>query len=173
AFGDTGIVAHRHAVMGAFGRRTIAGEPSDRRREIAVRILGIDAALDRPAFELDVALLEQKPLAGGDADHLLDQIDAGDEFGHRMLDLKPRIHFQEIEALVLAGDEFDSAGAVVANRFSERDRLLAHFRARLLVKKRARRLFQYLLIASLDRTFAFAEIDDVTMLVAKHLDFDV
>ena len=112
--------------MRAFGRRPIAHQPADRRREIAVRILGIDAAFHRPAGELDVALLERERLAGGDADHLLDQIDAGDELGHRMLDLKPRIHFQKIEARVLAGDEFDRAGAVVADGLGERDRLLAH-----------------------------------------------
>ena len=56
-------------------------------------------------------LLERQLLAGGDADHLLDQIDAGDQLGHRMLDLQPRVHLQEIEALVLAGDELDRAGA--------------------------------------------------------------
>ena len=76
-------------------------------------------------------------LAGGDADHLLDQIDAGDELGHRMLDLQPRVHLEEVEAPVLAGDELDRAGGVVADRLGERDRLLAHRRARRLVEQRA------------------------------------
>ena len=47
----------------------------DRGREIAVGVLGIDAALDRPALKLDVALANIERLAGGDADHLLDEID--------------------------------------------------------------------------------------------------
>ncbi len=123
--------------------------------------------------ELDVALLERERLAGGDADHLLDEIDAGDEFGHRMLDLQPRVHFQEEEALVLAGDEFDGAGAVVADGLGERDRLLAHFLARRFVEQRARRFLDDLLIAALDRAFALAEINDVAVLVAENLDFDV
>ena len=42
-------------------------------------------------------LAQPQLLAGGDADHLLDQIEAGDELGHRMLDLQPRVHLEEIE----------------------------------------------------------------------------
>jgi hypothetical protein len=55
-------------------------------------------------------LLDGKLLAGGNADHLLDQVDAGHKFGDRMLDLQPRIHLEEIERAVLPGDEFDRAG---------------------------------------------------------------
>ena len=39
--------------------------------------------------------------------------------------------------------------------------------------KRRRRLLDDLLVAALDRAFALAQIDDVAMLVAQHLDFDV
>ena len=59
---------------------------------------------------LHVALLERELLAGGDADHLFDEIDAGDQLRHRMLDLQPRVHFQEIKAAVLPGDELHGAG---------------------------------------------------------------
>ncbi len=90
-----------------------------------------------------------------------------------MLDLQPRVHLQEIEAAVLAGDELDGAGAIVADRLGERDRLLAHCCARLGIEQRARRLLDDLLVAALDRAFALAEIDDVAVLVAQNLDFDV
>src|SRR6185437_12659074 len=83
------------------------------------------------------------------------------------------IHFQEIKALVLAGDELDGAGAVVADRFGERDRLLAHFYARFAVKERTRRFLYDFLIAALDRAFALAQMNDVAVLVAQHLDFHV
>ena len=73
----------------------------------------------------------------------------------------------------MPGDEFDRAGAVVADRFGERDRLLAHLRPRRRVEQRARRFLDDFLIAPLDRAFALAEIDDVAVLVAEHLDFDV
>src|SRR6185312_2673968 len=98
---------------------------------------------------------------------------AGDELGHRMLDLQPRVHLEEIEALVLAGDELDSAGAVVADRLGERDRLLAHLLAGRRIEERRWRLLDDLLIAALDRAFALAEMDDVAVLVAEHLDLDM
>jgi hypothetical protein len=45
-------------------------------------------AFHRPAVQLDVGLRQRQPFTGGDADHLLDEIDAGDEFRHRVLDLQ-------------------------------------------------------------------------------------
>src|SRR5262249_34138290 len=90
-----------------------------------------------------------------------------------MLDLQARIHFQEIEALVLAGDELHRAGAVVTDGLGQRHRLIAHLLACLVIQKRRRRLLDDLLIAALDGTFALAEMDDIAVLVAKHLDFDV
>jgi hypothetical protein len=52
------------------------------------------------------------------ADHLLDQVDAGRLFRHRMLDLQPRVHLEEVEALagrVRAGDdELDRPRRVIA-----------------------------------------------------------
>ena len=72
-----------------------------------------------------------------------------------------------------AGDELDGAGGVVADRLRQRDRLRAHLLARRLVEQRRRRLLDDLLVAALDRAFALAEMDDVAVLVAQHLDFDV
>ena len=106
-------------------------------------------------------------------DHLLDQVDAGDQFGDGMLDLQAGVHLQEVEALVLAGDEFDRAGGIVIHGLRQRHRLLAHLAAGGLVQQRRRRFLDDLLVAALDRTFALAEIDHVAMLVAEHLDFDV
>ena len=123
---DAGVVAHGHAARARFRRRPVAHQAASRGQEVARRILGIDAGLDRPARQLHVALLDGERLAGGDADHLLDQVDAGDELGHGMLDLQPRVHLEKVEALVLRGDELDGAGRVVADRLGERDRLLAH-----------------------------------------------
>src|SRR5271163_131987 len=70
------------------------------------RVLGIDTALDGMAVEFYVALREQKAAAGGDADLLQDEVDVGDHFGHRMLDLNARIHLDEIEFTVLV-EKFD------------------------------------------------------------------
>ena len=62
---------------------------------------------------------------------------------------------------------------VVAHRLGQRDRLLAHLLARRGVEQRRRRLLHDLLVAALDRAFALAEMDDVAVLVAQHLDLDM
>ncbi len=90
-----------------------------------------------------------------------------------MLDLQPGVHLQEVEALVLAGDELDRSGGIVAHRLGQRDGLLAHPPARLGIEQRRGRLLDDLLVAALDRAFALAEIDDVAVLVAEQLDLDV
>ncbi len=170
---DAGVVAHRDPLDVSLGRRAVFDQPPGRRQEAARRVLGVDAALDRPALELHVGLGQAQRLATGAADHLLDEVDAGDELGHGMLDLKPRVHLQEVEAAVLPGDEFDRAGRIVVHRPGERDRLLAHLAPRFLVEERRGRLLDHFLVAALDRAFALAEIDDIAVLVAEHLDFDV
>src|SRR2546430_17696487 len=90
-----------------------------------------------------------------------------------MLDLQPRVHFEKVEALVLADDELDGAGRVVADRLGERDRLLAHFPARGRIDERARSFLHHFLVAALDRAFPLAEMNDVAVLVAQYLDFDM
>ena len=76
-------------------------------------VLRIDAAFDGVAGEDDVFLVEADGAAGGDADLLAHDVDAGDRFGHRMLDLQARVHLDEIELAVLV-QELDGAGAQIA-----------------------------------------------------------
>ena len=90
-----------------------------------------------------------------------------------MLDLQPRVHLEEIEAFVLPGDKFDRTGVVVSDGFGKRDRLLAHLVARRWVKQRRWGFLNHFLITSLNRAFAFAEMNNVAVLVAKHLNFDM
>ncbi len=108
---DAGVVAHRDvADLRSSGWRAILHQAADGRQEVAEGVLGVDAALDGPAVELHVRLLEGQLLAVGGADHQLDEVDAGDHLGDRMLDLEARVHLEEEEAPVLAGDELDRAG---------------------------------------------------------------
>src|SRR4030066_1461523 len=86
---DHRVVVRRHVIAvvdvrvdadpGAAGRMVVgqlagAGDESG-------RVLGVDAALDGVAFELDVLLLPRQLFAGGDADLRLHDVDAGDELG--------------------------------------------------------------------------------------------
>src|SRR6266700_3916800 len=169
----TGVVAHGNAVLVRFRRRAVFHEPSNRGQEIAEGIFGIDARFHRPSAQADVFLHQRELFAGGNPDHLLDQIDAGDELGHGMFDLQPRVHLEKIEALVLPCDEFDGARGIVVHGLCKRYRLFAHLAAGGLIKQRRRRLLDHFLIAALDRAFALAEMDDVAVLVTQHLDLDV
>ncbi len=49
-------------------------------------------------------------LSCGDADLLLDQIDAGHHFRHRMFHLDARVHLHEVEFLVFIQQKLDGAG---------------------------------------------------------------
>src|SRR5204862_1180330 len=81
-------------------RRVIRSDAPGRRRK-EIRILCVDSALERMTAQLDVFLPERELLAGGDPDLLLHEIDAGHHLRHRMLDLDPRIHLDEMKLAVL------------------------------------------------------------------------
>ena len=163
SLGDARIVAHDRVAETPLLRRPVARQPADRRQEVAVRVLSVEPAFHRPAVQLHVVLPDRQLLARRDADHLLDEVDAGHEFGYRMLDLQPGVHLEEIEVAVLVDDELDRAGALVIDGLRQRHRLPAHGAARLLVDERRRRLLHDLLVAPLDRAFAFAEMDAVAV----------
>ena len=80
-------------------RRRPASEPQRARArdEVLARILGADARLDRVPARTDLVLCERQPLAGGDAQLPLDEVEAGDELGDRVLDLQARVHLHEVE----------------------------------------------------------------------------
>src|SRR4029079_15786903 len=170
---DARVVAHRDTVLGPFLWWAVFDEAAGRGEKIAIGIFRIDTRFHRPAFELHIFLTEPQLLACRHPDHLLDEIDAGYKFGHRMLDLKSRVHFEEIEGAVLSCNEFNGAGGIIIHRPGQRHRLLAHGLARLLIQKRRRRLFDDLLVAPLDRAFALAQMDDIAVLVTQYLDFDM
>jgi hypothetical protein len=81
ALAHAGVHAHAVQVLGVRGphaglRRLEAHQPAGGRQEAAERILGVDAALDRPAVALHVGLRERQLLAGGHADHQFHQVEA-------------------------------------------------------------------------------------------------
>ena len=70
---------------------------------------GVDPALDRVTLELEVVLAERDRLSRRDPDLLFDQVDPGDHLGHRVLDLDPRIHLDEVELARRVEEELDRA----------------------------------------------------------------
>jgi hypothetical protein len=136
--------------------------------EFAVESFDLVKALDLMTSEVMCA-----SVAGGNADHLLDEVEARDQLGNRVLHLEAGVHLQEVEAAVGARDELDRAGGEIADLLCELDGLFAHGAAHLGRDEGRRRFLDHLLVAALDRAVAFVQVDDVAMLVAKQLDLDV
>ena len=100
-------------------------------------------------------------LAARDADLPMDEVDAGHHLGHRMLDLQPRVHLEEVERAVSR-----RAGTRSCRRSCSRPARATGGRGRrdLLaqrgVDRDRRRLLDHLLMPPLDRALALDERDD-------------
>src|SRR5207253_8633310 len=68
-----------------------------RRGESGGRIFGINAAFESPSALLQFVLRKWQRLARGYLNLQLHQVNSGDHFGYRVLNLDPGIHFEEIE----------------------------------------------------------------------------
>ena len=108
--------------------------------------------------------------AGRDPQLLLDEIEAGDGLGDRMLDLKARVELDEPEPPV-RDQELDRAGALVAERSTEGDRRLGECFPDLDVGRGS--LLEHLLVAPLDRAVPVAEAAHLAVPVAEQLNLDV
>ena len=90
-----------------------------------------------------------------------------------MLDLQPRVHFQEIEILGAIHDEFDGAGAVIADRLGQRHGLSSHGGAGLFIQQWRRRFLDHFLVTALDGAFALTQMQHIAVAIADQLDFNV
>ena len=87
---------------------------------IVVGIFGVYAALDGMAANHDVILREGQLLSSRDANLQVHQIEPGDQFRHRMLNLQPRVHLEEIEILLLVDQKLDRAGIGISGGLATR-----------------------------------------------------
>ena len=139
-------------------------------------VLRVDTALDGVSGTTDLVLAEGQSLAGGDAELQLDQVEAGDGFRHRMLDLQAHVQLEEEELGVVAAsvdEKLDRAGVDVSglarNGHSGPREPLADGRRH----SRRGRFFDDFLMPPLERAVAFEQVHDRPMSIAEHLDFDV
>ena len=114
----------------------------------------------------------------GDAELPFDQIERRNRLGHRMLDLKARVHLDEPERVGAqpfgaVGNKLDRAGADITDGARRFDGGCAHPRAQLRRHAGRRRFLDHLLVAPLQRAVALAKMNDIAMAVGEHLDFDV
>ena len=143
-----------------------------RRRE-RLGVLGVDAALDGVAVERHVPLLERQALPRRDPDLFLDDVDAGDELGHRVLDLDARVDLEEEEVALVVEQELERAGVGVLDGARRVDDRAAQLAPHLLGHRDRRALLEQLLVAPLDRALALAEVDDGAVMIAEDLELDV
>jgi hypothetical protein len=73
--------------------------------------------------------------------HELDEVQPGDQFRDWVLDLQPRVHFQEVEVAVLVHQKLDRPGGLITDRLCQLHRLLAHGLSRPGVQESARGFF--------------------------------
>ena len=136
------------------------------------RMLGVDPAFDRGAKESNVVLRNGKGRAGRDLDLLIDDVNSGDHFSDRVLDLHARVHLDEEELSVLI-EELDRPGADVAQFGHGLGDDPADALALFGVQGRGGTFLPHLLMATLNGAVALAEVNGVALGVAEHLNFDV
>ncbi len=150
-------------------------DPAAGGEEAAGRVLGADPGLHGVPGQPYVLLREAEGLPGRDPQLPLDQVQARDQLGHRVLHLEAGVHLHEVvrRRVRARDDELHRARAPVAAGAGRLDRRLAHRRTRLLVEEHARRLLDDLLVAALEGALALAQVDHVAVAVGQDLDLDV
>ena len=145
----------------------------DRRQETALGILGVNARLDGVPAKVQRVLHERQRLARRDPQLPLDQVEPGNHFGDRMLDLQARVHLHEVEQSGFVDDELDGAGTDVSDRLRRCHRRRAHFTAPLARHPGRRRFLEDFLMPALDRAVALEKMHAMAMRVCENLHFDV
>ncbi len=90
-----------------------------------------------------------------------------------MLDLQPRIHFEEVEGALRPQQELDRAGVHIVAGARQRHRRRRQPLPQLVVHRDRGRLFDELLVASLNRALALAQMHDVALRIAEALHLDM
>ena len=167
ALGDTGVDPDARP-----DRQRQHLDRARRRRERPLRVLGVEPGLDRVALRRRRLTL-QAP-AGRHVQLQLDEIEAGRQLGHRVLDLQAGVDLQEREALLgRLVQELDRAGVLVAGDGGQAHRRGAQVAVLLRREQRALRLLDHLLVAPLHAAVAHADGPGRAVPVGDHLDLDV
>ena len=101
------------------------------------RILGVEAGLDgmAPQPRLEGVGRERPALGHGELER--DEVEAGDELGHRVLDLQARVHLEERELAARVEEELDRPGPDVSDGARRTHGGIAHRGAQLASTQRA------------------------------------
>src|SRR5690606_19464407 len=136
------------------------------------RVFGIDPTLHRMATEDYVFLFDRQGQTAGYAQLLLDDIDAGDHFGHWLFHLNPGVHLNEVELTVLV-EELKSASTPIADVQTGLDAGVVNKAAGFRIDIRRRGLFQNFLVAALHGAIPVTQVNGIALAVGKYLNFHV
>ena len=101
-------------------------------------------------------------------------VDAGHLFSDRVFHLNSRVHFDEVKLLTVRIDQKLHRPCVgVLHVVADRNRCLTKIGPNFLGQVGGRRNFDHLLMASLDRTIPFMQVDEVGVFITENLHFDV
>src|SRR5262249_44152952 len=145
-----------------------------RRGEVAVcRIFRVEPRLDGMSTRYNLLLGEWQALVRCNDELQAHQIQPHHQLGYGMLNLQPCIHLKEVVAPLRIQQELAGAGVDVAGRTRRAHRCRAHLSAQRWRECRRRALLEDLLMAPLDRTFTFAQVDAGAVRIGKNLELDV
>ncbi len=147
-------------------------DPAGRRREVAIRVLGVQPGLD--GMPLLGRLGPFETATGSDVQLRLDQVEVRGQLGDRVLDLEPGVDLEEREGpLARVVEELDGPGADVPDGDGEplsgRLQLLGLAR----VEQRRGRLLDHLLVAPLHGAVTDSDRPRRAVAVGDQLDLDV
>ena len=143
------------------------------RAEVVGGIFGIDTEFDGVAEGSEIIELRAKAFACGDANLFANEIDTVDFFGHGVFDLDAGIHFEAVVVASVIDKKLHGAGVFVVNGFGKFDGGLAHSFTQLVIEKGGGGFFKEFLVAPLDRTVAFADVNNFSTFIAQDLEFDM
>jgi hypothetical protein len=143
-----------------------------RRRPKTCRMFGIYPALDRMALEDDVFLGKTQRCAGGNLDLLIDEINTGNHFRDRMLDLNTRIHLNKVELVVFI-QKFYRAGPRVVQVSHRLGTDLADCRGSFRGMDGREAFLPHFLVPALQRAITFAKMNGLALSVTENLDLNM
>jgi len=152
-------------------RFTIQIQATGGGQEIIRRVFGIQAHFNRMAIERHLILGDRQRFAARHTNLPRHQIESGDRFGDRVLDLQTRVHLHEEEFAARIQQELHGPRADVTNRLRRTHRRFAHGAAQLRGQARSRGFFDDFLVPALNRTITLVEVQAVAMLIGEHLNF--
>src|SRR3954451_24252803 len=99
------------------------------RAEVVLRVLGVDAELDRVAHLRDVRLGEPQRLAPRDPDLERDYVEPREHLGHGVLDLDPAVDLDEVRVALAVDEELERPDVLVPRGHDRADRPLGELLA--------------------------------------------